>query len=109
MELSLNDGYPHIVTCYFLDWDSVTRHEKVFLIDPATSAILDTQDISEFHGGKYYRWLVQGRVMLRVHQIDGNAVASGIFFDTYSPELSPMRKLKLSPRPTRNSSAKLRS
>ena len=89
LDLSFNDGAPHILTCYFLDWDSVSRKERILLIDPKTGLPLDSEEMSEFHDGKYLRWLVQGRVLMKVLQLEGNAVTSGIFIDSYVPDLHP--------------------
>lgn len=88
-DISFNDGLPHILSCYFLDWDSVTRRQRVILRSPQNSAQLDTQEVSDFHNGVYLSWMVQGRVLLSLIPLEGNVVTSGLFLDAYLPELAP--------------------
>ena len=82
LDLNLNDGAPHRVTLYCLDWDQQGRAQRVEVVDAETKAILDSRNLSDFQAGKYLVWTLRGHVQLRVTKTVGNsAVASGVFID----------------------------
>jgi hypothetical protein len=76
-------GAAQKVSLYLLDWDSNgTRAERVDVLDAATGAVLDSQTVTAFQGGKYLTWTVTGAVRLRVTNTGSpNAVVSGVFLD----------------------------
>jgi hypothetical protein len=80
-DVNLTDGQVHSIALYFVDWDSVRRSERIDVLDASTGAILDSQTLSSFNGGKYMVWNIQGHVQFRFTTLQGdNAVLSGVFF-----------------------------
>jgi hypothetical protein len=58
------------------------REEWVDILDAVTGAVLETQTITSFEGGKYLVWNLSGHVLIKFTQNAGpNAVLSGLFFD----------------------------
>jgi hypothetical protein len=58
--------------------------------DAVTDALLDSQTVTGFQGGQYWRWRVSGHVKLKAVSVTGvNAVVSGLFFDTGSSNPPP--------------------
>ena len=56
--------------------------ERIQVIDAQTAAILDTQDVSSYPGGKYLVWNISGNVIFKVTLTSGaNALVSGLFLD----------------------------
>ena len=83
IDVNLTDGQTHAVSLYALDWDSTGRAERIDVIDPSTSNVLDTRSISSFQNGEYLTWNLKGHVQFRVTSTAGpNAVISGLFFGT---------------------------
>jgi hypothetical protein len=79
--LNLTDGQAHQVALYVLDWDTTARAETVDVLDATTGAVLNSQTVSGFNGGKWLVWSVSGSVKFRVTRTGGtNAVLSGVFF-----------------------------
>jgi hypothetical protein len=82
IDVNLTDGQAHQVALYAVDWDGLSRAERVDVVNVATGAILDTQNLSSFQNGKYLVWRISGHVQFRVTRTGSdNAVVSGIFFD----------------------------
>jgi hypothetical protein len=83
MDLKITDGKQHRVAIYALDWDTVNRTQKVDVIDVGSNQIIDTEQPTPFHDGKYFIWLVSGHVQFRFTNLANglNAVASGVFFE----------------------------
>lgn len=82
IDLDLLDGQAHRVTLYCVDWDTAARRQTIEVLDASTGKILNSQSISDFHGGRYLSWNLTGRIVIRVTRNGGhNAVVSGIFFD----------------------------
>jgi hypothetical protein len=82
IDLNFNDGAQHQLAVYCLDWDSSGRAQTVSILDGATNAVLDSQNIGNFQNGKYLVWKLTGHVILQVTNTGGgNAVISGLFFD----------------------------
>jgi len=81
MDVDLTDGQMHRIGLYNLDWDNIGRVQTVEILDAADDTVLDTRTVSNFGGGEYLVWNVQGHVKIRVTRTSGaNAVVSGIFF-----------------------------
>lgn len=85
IDIDITDGSSHQVALYMLDWDSYgPRSANVQVLDGDTSAVLDSQDLDEYAGGKYLIWTVSGHVVLNITnnaKVASNVTASGIFFD----------------------------
>jgi hypothetical protein len=61
------------------------RVQRVDVLDPATSFVLDTRTVAGLSNGVHLQWEVTGSVRLRVTRIAGaNAVASALFVGTAS-------------------------
>src|SRR5579862_8501273 len=81
VNVSVNDGTLHPVSLYFLDWDTSKPTQTVTVLDAATNAVLDTETITAFYGGKYFTWNVRGNVTINISAPGGGAAGlSGIFF-----------------------------
>jgi hypothetical protein len=81
VNVSMNDGASHPVSLYFLDWDTTSRAQTVTVLDASTNAVLDTESLTAFYGGKYFTWNVSGNVIFNISATGGNnAVLSGVFF-----------------------------
>ena len=51
--------------------------------DASSGAVLDTETVSSFNGGRYTVWQITGHVTITVTQTgQTNAVVSGLFFDS---------------------------
>ena len=87
IDLVFNDGQQHRVALYCLDWDTTKRAETVAIQDAHGVPLASTQNVSNFHNGEYLVWQLSGHVQIRVANISGggNAVVSGLFFDTTAP------------------------
>ncbi|MEW6157142.1 MAG: fibronectin type III domain-containing protein [Verrucomicrobiota bacterium] len=86
--LNLSDGKTHRVALYFLDWDTTTRVQTVEVLDTASGAVLNSQTVSSFAGGKYLIWDLKGNVTFRfTRQAGNNAVVMGLFFDAAPAEI----------------------
>ena len=80
VDLWCTDNNPHQVAIYALDWDLSGRSEQADLLDGATGAVLDTEQLSSFGGGTYAVWSISGHVKLRVTSLSGtNAVVMAVF------------------------------
>ncbi len=81
VDVNLGDGQEHDLELYFDDWDNKGRAETV-QISTAAGAVLDTETISSFIGGKYLGWEVSGDVVITITAKAGpNAVLNGLFLD----------------------------
>ena len=82
IDLNFNDGAQHQLAVYCVDWDwGGARAQTVSILDGATNAVLDSQNVTGFQNGKYLVWNLTGHVILRVTNAGGiNAVISGLFF-----------------------------
>ena len=90
---NLTDGQTHQVSLYAVDWDTTARRDAFDVVDASTKAILDTETISGFHGGKYLTWNVTGNVQFHITKTAGaNAVVSGLFFA--SPLVAAIQRLR---------------
>lgn len=83
IKLQMNDGVPHQLAMYSVDWDNIGRVQKVDVRDTASGEVLDSRSMSGFAGGQYLVWQLTGNVTIHVTRVNGrNAVVSGLFFDT---------------------------
>lgn len=83
IDVNLTDGRAHRLALYLLDWDNYNgRSETIALLDPATGAVLDKQEASQFIQGRYLVWSVSGHFTIQVTNANthSNAVVSGLFF-----------------------------
>jgi ELWxxDGT repeat protein len=81
MGLNLTDGKTHKVAIYVLDYDYQHRAETIQITDAITGNLLDSENVSNFTGGKYLVWNLSGDVNITIVNAGGlNEVASGIFF-----------------------------
>jgi hypothetical protein len=86
LDVNFSDGKPHQFALYAVDWDSKGRSETIQVLDATTTAVLDTRNISGFTNGIYLVWNISGHVTISVTSTSGpNAVVSGIFFGTGTP------------------------
>jgi len=69
---------------------------RVELLDGVSGAVLDSQTLSNFCGGKYLVWDVSGWVQVRVTPLVKNAVVSGVFFDEVAGPVVPSRIVSIS-------------
>jgi Divergent InlB B-repeat domain len=81
LSLSARDLSSHLLALYFLDWDGTQRAQTVTISDATTNVILDERPLSNFNGGFYYVYEVQGSVRVELRRTAGaNAVLSGVFW-----------------------------
>ena len=81
LDFNFNDNNSHQVAIYALDFDSVTRAMTIDVLDGSTMAVIDTRNVTNYNGGKYYVWNLSGHVVMRFTDTAGaNSVISGIFF-----------------------------
>jgi hypothetical protein len=81
LDMNLTDGAVHRIALYALDWDFGDRSQTVDVLDAGTGQVLDSRSLSNFSGGVYLVWDIQGHVVLNVTWTGGyNAVISGLFF-----------------------------
>jgi outer membrane protein assembly factor BamB len=75
------DGLQHLISLYFLDWDSNARVQTVDIRNCLSGQSLSTATLANFTNGQYYTWGVNGSVTIHTTRTGGaNAVLSGIFF-----------------------------
>jgi hypothetical protein len=92
MDLNMNDGQLHQVALYAVDFDTNTRNETISVLDATTNAVLDTEPISNFHGGVWAVWNIQGHVIFQVTNASGgtpNVIVNGLFFRSFNGLLPP--------------------
>jgi hypothetical protein len=87
-EIAPKDSAVRRVSLYFLDWDKLGREQRVEIYDPRTGVVLSSWTVSQFMDGVYLTWDIKGRVVVRVVPVKGNAVISGLFFDSALPTVS---------------------
>jgi hypothetical protein len=82
VDLNFTDGKTHRVAFYFVDWDGLNRNQDVSIINATNSAVLMTQNMSNFGSGVYWVVELSGHVTLSLtSRVTGaNSVLSGIFF-----------------------------
>jgi len=83
IDLNFTDGSQHQLALYCLDWyTGGGRKQSVSILDGATNAVLDSQNVTSFQNGKYLVWNLTGHVILQVTNTGSiNATISGLFFD----------------------------
>jgi hypothetical protein len=91
VDVNLTDGQTHEVALYLVDWDTTGRSERVDVLGASTGAVLSSQTVSSFNGGKYLVWNLTGHVQIKFTNLTGaNAVLSGIFFDGQNTNPPPV-------------------
>jgi hypothetical protein len=89
-DVNLTDAQAHELDLYFLDLETTTRVESVSILNATTNAVLATQAMSNFNGGVYAVFNVQGHVLVQITYTSGlNAVLSGLFLKTNTPPPPP--------------------
>jgi hypothetical protein len=92
IDMNLTDGTAHQVAVYAEDVDGYDgpRSETIEVRDAATSALLDSRSISNFGGGQYLVWTMQGHVVINVINTrpTSNALVNGFFFGGAGGSLS---------------------
>jgi YD repeat-containing protein len=79
--LNFTDGNAHQLAMYVMDFDAQNRAETVTISDANTGATLSSQSVTNFSGGRYLMWNLQGQITITVTNDGGpNAVVSGLFF-----------------------------
>ncbi|MDB6026835.1 MAG: hypothetical protein JWM68_3058 [Verrucomicrobiales bacterium] len=82
VDVNFTDAQAHKVAFYCLDWDNNGRAQSVQVTDATTGAVLNSQNVSAFNGGKYLVWEIKGHVKITFTRSSGsNTVISGIFLD----------------------------
>jgi hypothetical protein len=90
VDLNLTDGQAHKVSFYCLDWDNSGRVQSVQVADATTGAVLNSQNVSAFNGGKYLVWEMKGRVKVTFTRSAGaNTVITAIFLDQAAVTTTP--------------------
>ena len=79
--IELNDGNPHPIELYALDWDSQ-------VLDATANASLDSRTISNFINGIYLVWNVTSSVIINVNIVGGQILWSAAFSSTKSEPFS---------------------
>ena len=99
IDVHLTDNVAHVVALYLLDWDSVSRAQRIDVVDVASGAVLDSRTASGFNGGQYLVWSLRGHVRVDVVRTAGvNAVVAGLFFGPAGAPSAPSVSLT-SPAP----------
>jgi parallel beta-helix repeat protein len=78
------DSNQHQIALYLLDWDNYGvggRQVRVEAWNTATNTKLAEQVVSGFQNGTYILWNIRGNVTFKIINLNGNAVASGVFFE----------------------------
>ena len=82
VDVNVASGQAYNLELYMLDFDALGRAETVTLSNANTSAVLNTQSVSNFTSGEYIDWTISGNVLITFTRTAGaNAVLSGLFFD----------------------------
>ncbi|HUS35902.1 MAG TPA: chitobiase/beta-hexosaminidase C-terminal domain-containing protein [Verrucomicrobiae bacterium] len=88
VDLRFTDGATHRLAMYFCDWDFAGRAQTVELLNGDTGAVLNTQTVSGFGGGRYLLWDLKGHFKVRVTGTAGpNAIVNGLFFSAPAQQL----------------------
>lgn len=76
------------VALYFVDWDNGGRRLAVEMFDAKTlNLVAPVKVVTNFSGGKYLVYSYNKSVKFRIDHVRGrNAVLSGIFFDSGTPQ-----------------------
>jgi len=85
INVDFTDSNTHQVAVYAVDWDMQGRSETIQVVDAKTSAVLDTETISNFSQGTYLVWNITGNVQINVNALTApNGVVNGVFFEPSS-------------------------
>ncbi len=91
VDINFTDGNTHQVGVYCVDWDNLSRSERIDIFDGQNNAILDTRTVSSFAGvPQYLVWNLKGHTIIKITALSGpNAVLSGIFFGAGGSGVTP--------------------
>jgi hypothetical protein len=82
IDVRLNDGRPHRLALYALDFDFGGRSQRIDVRDAESGVLLDSRTLTDFTDGRYLVWQLTGHVSVQLTRLEGpNAVISGLFFD----------------------------
>lgn len=81
INIGVNDSQTHRLAMYFVDADTTSRSQKVELWDGSNGALLNSQTLSGFNGGKWLTYDFKGPIRVTITKTaGGNGVISGLFF-----------------------------
>jgi len=85
VDLVFNDGQPHLMAVYAFDPEPNAHRSETVEIYDSIGNLLDSRAISNFYGGVYLLWNLQGHVVLKVTNTNSNsnAVINGLFFKSF--------------------------
>jgi len=89
VKVQLSGTEPQQLTLYLLDWERAGRITTLNMLDADDNEAILTREIKDYGNGVYVRLLVQGRVIIQLRGVKGNAVLSGLFFDALPPKQDP--------------------
>jgi hypothetical protein len=82
MNMNMADDEVHRVALYCLDLGAPTRSGLVDVLDAAGRVLYDSQVLSNYVGGAYLSWDIQGSVQFRITRLSTlNPTLSAFFFD----------------------------
>lgn len=87
-DLDLRDGLPHVLSLYFLDWESDQRKQVVQILDRTQGHVLDERPVERFFSGTYLMYWAQGAIRVRILPVAVNAALTGLFVDPATPNLA---------------------
>jgi len=88
IDISFNDDEYRKVALYFYDFEPFGRINGITVKDGLDSTILDSREAASFGNGVYYTWEVKGHIIITISNLgNANCVISGLFFDSYPPEM----------------------
>ena len=61
VELTLSGSLAHNVAFYRLDWDNLSRTERIDVLDGDTGTLLDTRSLAAFSQGIWLVWRLKGQ------------------------------------------------
>jgi len=96
MDVNVIDGQAHQMALYMTDFDTTSRTQTVTILNATNNAVLDTRSFSNFQPGVYAVWNITGHVTIQftytgpTGQSYSNAVASGLFFRSFTGLAAPV-------------------
>src|ERR1019366_7462567 len=65
VDINILDGQVHPLSLYLFDGTNAGQSERIDVLNAGTGAVLATTTASNFGGGRYVTWTVQGHVQFR--------------------------------------------
>jgi len=83
VDIDMEEGEPHQIALYFVDWDDAGRRVAVEMFDLESKQLeAPVQMVRDFKNGKYLAFDCDAPVRFRINYVRGpNATLSAIFFD----------------------------